>query len=466
MGFFDIILCIALTTLAASYGWGMRGAVIGGEKGAMLPGAFIAVILAWFSGGEIRENLPAVAAAGLMGMSFGGIDTYGETIGLVLHRNMPDYKPVKGYTGLAVKGALWFSLGGGFIAFSVSAMSGAIYSAADIVIFCLLIPLIQQIGFRIFNNPYNKEKSIRPMIYFSVKRREEWGSNFALVIAMLISAAIKGDYLMLTMISCGFVFGGIGWIVAMKAYEYSSFPMKNGKFLFTRLYRKGVFDGWKLMEFILGAFGGFGISLGFCIEHGVVAQHNKSILENGRFSPLGNSENVMIIVSALLVSCILAINIYQFICEKKNKKLNWFLLDQLERPLYNVIPMLFVLLGSSVVSRIMTVFMLVFVCVIKCVFDKFANERFIYVFQILSLAVCGVLFAGDIILGGYGPIVIMIAGTVPYLIAEFFCTVYDGRKKKLSLKNTFTKTAFATVYPCFALMSAVILIVSCKIFLF
>lgn len=464
MDFLNMILCVAFTTLAASYGWGMRGAVIGGEKGAMLPGVFIAVILAWFSGGGIRENFVVVAAAGLMGMTFGGIETYGETIGLVLNRNMQGYKPVKGYMGLAVKGALWFSIGGGFIAFSISAMGGTIYTAADIIVFCLLMPLIQFVGFRVFNNSYNKKTGQRLMIYFSVNRREEWGSNLALLVAMLIMSVIKGDYLMLTMISCGFVFGAVGWIVAMKCYEYSSFPMKNGKILFKCLYRKGIFDGWKLMEFVLGAFGGFGISLGFCIEYGVVAQHNKSILENGRFSPIADYDNIMIVVAALLVLGILSINIYQLIREKMNKKVNFFICDQIERPLYNVIPMLFVLLGSVAVSRVMTVFMLVFVCVIKCLFDKFAKEKFAALYQILSLVLCGVIFAGDIIIGGYKPIIIMIAGTVPYLIAEFICTVYDGRKKQISVKEALTKTAFATVYPCFCVMSAIILLVSCKIF--
>ena len=464
MGFFDIILCIVFTTLVASYGWGMRGAVIGGEKGAMLPGAFIALVLAWFSGGAIRENFVIVAAAGLMGMTFGGIEPYGETIGMILHRNMPDYKPFKGYTGLALKGALWFSIGGGFIAFSISAMSGMIYSAVDIIVFCLLIPLIQQIGFRIFNSPYNKSTGVRPMIYFSLNRREEWGSNLALLLAMLIMAVIKTDYLMLTIASCGFVFGAVGWVVAMKCYEYSTFPMKNGAFLFTRLYRKGVFDGWKLMEFILGAFGGFGISLGFCIEYNVIINYNNSIAENGRFSPLGSYDNIMFVVSALLVLGILSINIYQFVCERQNKKLNFFVFDQIERPLYNVIPMLFVLLGSSAVSRIMTVFMLIFVCVIKCVFDRFAKAKYIMVFQALLLAVCGVVFAGDILLGGYKPIVIVFAGTVPYLVAELIFTVYDSEKKQTPIKKVFTRTAFATVYPCFCVMSAVILIVSCKIF--
>ncbi len=45
MSLSDMILCVFLTTLAASYGWGMRGSLIGGEKGAMLPGALIGLIL-------------------------------------------------------------------------------------------------------------------------------------------------------------------------------------------------------------------------------------------------------------------------------------------------------------------------------------------------------------------------------------------------------------------------------------
>ena len=103
MGIYEALLCIAFTTFAASYAWGMRGTLIGGEKGAMLPGAFIGVIIAWFSGGAIRDYFWIPAAAGLMGMTFGGTEPYGETIGMVLHRNRPDHNPVKGYTGLAFK---------------------------------------------------------------------------------------------------------------------------------------------------------------------------------------------------------------------------------------------------------------------------------------------------------------------------------------------------------------------------
>ena len=43
---------------------------------------------------------------------------------------------------------------------------------------------------------------------------------------------------------------------------------------------------------------------------------------------------------------------------------------------------------SAVQQVLVTVFMLVFVCVIKCVFDKFAKEKFIYVFQVLYRDMC------------------------------------------------------------------------------
>ena len=128
--------------------------------------------------------------------------------------------------------------------------------------------------------------------------------------------------------------------------------------------------------------------------------------------------------------------------------------------------MIFVLLGSLAVSRIMTVFMLVFVCVIKSVFDRFAQAKSIPAFQIILLALCGVVFAGDILLGGYKPFIIMLAGTVPYLVAELICAIYESRRKDIAVKETITKTAFATVYPCFAVMSVIILAISFKIFSF
>ena len=48
----DIItatLLILAIIPAVSYAWGMRGTTIGGEKGAMLPGAMIGLLIAFFT---------------------------------------------------------------------------------------------------------------------------------------------------------------------------------------------------------------------------------------------------------------------------------------------------------------------------------------------------------------------------------------------------------------------------------
>ena len=46
MNITTVLVLFAVIIPATSYAWGMRGTTIGGEKGAMLPGAIIGTILA------------------------------------------------------------------------------------------------------------------------------------------------------------------------------------------------------------------------------------------------------------------------------------------------------------------------------------------------------------------------------------------------------------------------------------
>ncbi len=464
MNFSDAIICILFVMLASSYGWGMRGTVIGGEKGAMLPGAFVGLILAWFAGGGIRENFWFAAAAGLMGMTYGGSETYGETLGFVLKREIGEYRPVKGYAGVFLKGALWFSICGGFIALSVSSMAGDMYSKVDLVVFCLLIPLFQLGGYHLFNTPYDKEKGIHPKCYYSKTRREEWGGNLVTLIAMIAMATVKGDGLMLSMICGGFLGGGIGWLIALRFYEISVFPMKNGKYMFDRFIRNGIYDGWKTMEFTLGAIGGAGIAAGFCAGYANVEKINTLIASVGRNTLPDSAEAVMPFAVAAVAVGIIAVNAYALYCDKKGKKTNDLLSDRIERTLYNVIPMIFVLIGSAYAARLMTVFALILVCAIKCVFERLGDAKLFPLYAAIGFAVCAAVFAGDIIIGGYSPMGIIVAGTVPYLLAELLHAASKQRRNEKSVRDALTKTAFATVYPCFLIECAVLYAVSCKIF--
>ena len=461
----DMIICILFTTFAASYAWGMRGTVMGGEKGAMLPGAFIGLILAWFSGGAIRENFWIPAAAGLMGMTFGGTEPYGETIGMVLHRGRPDHNPAKGYFGLAFKGALWFSICGGFIAISLASMSKNIYKTSDLVVFMLLVPAIQQTGYRVFNQPYDKEKGIYPKIFYSLTRREEWGSNLALLIAMLAFAVIRGDDFTLAMIAGGFFFGAVGWLVAMKFYVLSAFPMKNGKYILGMLSEKKLVDGWKIMEFTLGAIGGFGLALTYCVRFVFVEKYNEAIALGGVRTLPVSLEKFMPFICILLSLGIVGVNLYAFICDRKNKRVNSFVCDLIERPLYNVIPMIFVLLGSQFTAKYSTVFILVFVLAVKCFFDRFPESKLLPLAGVILTSVCALVFAGCFYPAFCTPSVIIIIGTVPYLITELICVIWKAPRMGRTATDVVFKTPFITVYPFMVLQSILIIIFSIKKFI-
>lgn len=461
----EMIICVLLTTFAASYAWGMRGTVMGGEKGAMLPGAFIGLVLAWFSGGAIRENFWIPAAAGLMGMTFGGTEPYGETIGMVLHRGRPDYNPRKGYFGLAFKGALWFSICGGFIAISLASMSKSFYSTSDLVIFMLLVPAVQLIGYKIFNQPYNKQKGIYPRIFYSLTRREEWGSNLALLIAMIAFAVIKGDDFTLAMISGGFFFGALGWFVAMKFYEISAFPMKNGRYIFGKLHEKGLVDGWKIMEFTLGAIGGFGLALTYCVKSGFVEKYNEIIALNGVRSLSESAENSVPYLCVALALGVVMVNFYAFMSERKGKQINSFVCDLVERPLYNVIPMILILLGSQFAARYSTVFMLVFVLAVKCVFDRFSESKLLPLAAVILTAVCSVTLAGCFYPAYCSPFNIIVIGTIPYLITELVSVIWKSSMGGKPISDVLFRTSFVTVYPFMLLQSIILIILSLKFFI-
>lgn len=451
MDFGNALICILLTTLAASYGWGMRGSLIGGEKGAMLPGALIGLVLGCFSGLDAVN----VAAAGLMGMTFGGTETYGETIGFVLHRGREDYNPVRGYIGLAFKGALWFSVCGAFLGIS---FSYGVYHYSEIFDFCLLIPVMQIVGQLIFNRPYRPENNKFPKIYFSKTRREEWGGNLLMLTALMIMAVIKKDYFTLILIAGGFVFGAIGWLVGTRAYVATVFPLKNGRYLFGKAYHKGIIDGWKIMEFILGAFGGFGLSLAYCLGYSYIEIYqDRASLDGLEFIDDEYLMDWIPLISVACFVCIIAVNLISFICDKKGKKLNSYVLDHIERPFYNVIPMMFVLAGDYYTAKLATVFMLVFVVVNKLIFDRFEKVNLISV--LVGATVCVATYMTFVhSIRGVSAFDIVLAGTLPYIAGEIIWILSKQGRRGKTLKKAVTKTAFATVFPTFVIMSALIIV--------
>lgn len=472
MSFSTGILFVAVTTLALSYGWGMRGTVIGGEKGAMLPGVLLGLLLAWFTGSAvIQQNYWIFAAAGLMGMTFGGIEPYGETIGMVLHRGRRDYRPKWGTLGLSLKGAQWFSLCSGFISLSFAASTGSVYRRYDIVILCLLIPVIGEVGYRIFNKPYDKEKGIYPKIYFSLKRREEWGRNAVLIMVLYVFAAVRGDTLTLAMLTGGLISGFIGWFVAIKMYLFTVFPLSSGKYLFGKISTSGGVDGWKTMEFTLGAIGGMGISICWWASFGTVKEYVGIIERNGAvWSPIKLLPAVSPYVIAAAFIGIIAVNTYQYVAEKRGKKVSALHCDLIERPLFNVLPMMLVLLGDRFTARIMTFSMLFFACAVKCAFDRYEGLRFLPLRQGLLMLASAAVFVLDILMGGYSAWQLWLLAGAPYLLAELSYTFTLPKIREYRTEYAKTRSwsrilgGQLTVMPFFVAQIAVLYAIGYQIF--
>ncbi len=266
----DIItgtLLIFALIVGCSYGWGMRGTTIGGEKGAMLPGAIIGLFIAFFSKILIaQEHFYIFSALGAVSMYLGGSMTYGETLGLSMN-SKPAENMRKGLIALFLKGFLWFGLFGAIFTTGINAVCNT-YSIVELLILFLLTPGVAVAGYFIFNKPLNAKEKKFPKIYFSKTRQESWGALLGAFLVLAVFAIIKLNVLTIVFsVSCA-LFGGIGWVLGQLMQIYSIHYAENSKSKFCRsLSRKNGVDSWKIMECVLGAFGGLGAAIGFILTY-------------------------------------------------------------------------------------------------------------------------------------------------------------------------------------------------------
>lgn len=266
----DIITATALIitlVVGTSYAWGMRGTTIGGEKGAMLPGAMIGLVIAVFSKILIaQEHFYIFAALGAVAMYLGGSMTYGETLGLSMNTK-PAENMKKSLIALFIKGFLWFGLFGAVFTTGINAVCYT-YSVLELVLIFILTPAAAVGGYFLFNKPLNIKEKKFPKIYFSKTRQESWGALLGAFLVLIIFAIIKLNVITLVFsFSCA-VFGGAGWIIGQLLQIYSIHNAENSKSRFCRrLSSKNGVDSWKIMECVLGAFGGLGAAVGFLLSY-------------------------------------------------------------------------------------------------------------------------------------------------------------------------------------------------------
>ena len=355
MDIMSIIFFIAFSAIAVSYGWGMRGTIIGGEKGAMLPGAFMGLLMAVFSGSEVLASSPWIlAGVGAVGMYCGGCMTYGETLHLSMHEpNSPTLK--KGLVALFVKGGIWFGIFGGFVSMFITAIAG-MYELWQIILFFCLLPIFAFAFYFIFNNPHNPAENKFPKIYFSIKRKESWGGLFGILTEIIGFSVIFKDWSCIAMTLGSFIFGAVGWVIAQMLQIRARHPGKNGKRLFEKLHKKDAVEAWKLMECTLGAIGGIGCAVTFILAKPLFAEKLNAIDKNGYHTIITESKVTYILFIIYLI--ILAVDCVQYFIVPNDsvsyKKYMKFC-NMTEFAIYSIIPFIFMMLGALKVATVVSV---------------------------------------------------------------------------------------------------------------
>ncbi len=467
----NIFAFLVISMVGMCFAWGIRGSAIGGEKGAMLPGAFMGILCVWYTGSELlMNNVYLFAAACALGYFYGGMEPYGSTMSLVLDHDKPRYNPSLGYLALAFKGSIWSGLGSAFLGISFSAMSGVVYKWYDFVIFFALVPLVQEIGYRIFNTPYDPENGKMPKICFSKDSREEWGRNLMIVAGLLVMMAIRRDIFGIIMWIGGALAGSVGWIVAITFYDKQLHPLKNGKRLFGKLEKLKVIDGWKIMEFTQGCFNGLGIATAFVLGWPIAAKNLEQAEANGKLWYM-LPEKVDITLSWVFCALII-LTIFLFIIPYRrngNKITRAFgevdmnIVEVLERPCYMVAPFALIMLGSTTMASIICCFTMYYVIAQHDGLERYwdyKNIKFIRIFLILLGAA---ILVGQI-LRGYTLWETWIFYCVGYVIFDLVYfyrpkRVMENRKKSKSFKDFLV--AFGgdiTVLPFFHILMVGLLI--------
>ncbi len=438
----NIFAFLAISMITMCFGWGIRGSAIGGEKGAMLPGAFMGILCVWYTGSELlMDNVFLFAAACALGYFYGGMEPYGSTMSLVLHHNEPRYNPSLGYLALAFKGSIWSGLGSAFLGVSFSAMSGVVYKWYDFVIFFALVPVVQEIGYRIFNTPYDPEHGRMPKVCFSKDSREEWGRNLVVVAGLLVMMAIRRDIFGIIMWAGGALAGAVGWVVAITFYDKEINPLKNGKMLFGKWEKLKIVDGWKIMEFTQGCFHGLGISAAFAVGWPLAAKNLEQAETAGKLWYM-LPEKVDITLSWVFCALII-LTIFLFIIPYRrngNKITRAFgevdmnIVEVLERPCYMVGPLALVMLGSTTMASIICCFTMYYVIAQHDGLERYWDYKGIKFIRILLILIGAVALAVQAV-RGYTLWETWIFYCVGYIL---FDLAYFARPKRL--KENWEKT--------------------------
>lgn len=282
---------ILIPAVVMSLGWGLRGYIGGGPFGAMIPGALVTLMICRYLGCNER-SAANVVVFGAFGVGFGGLMTYGQTLGLL----RADETLIWGLTGTTLKGGVWGLLGGAVIGLGFAARHIQRRHIGWAFLFLLagVIVGIHEINATklvYFSDPVNKP------------RDESWAGLLIGALALLAYVRLAAPNLF--WIPARFaVYGLVGGAIGFGAGS-----------LFNAMQSR-VSDSWrwmpfwKYMEFSFGL--AFGAALGLCALH---LRDRLAALENaddddsqgqGVFDDNAESRGLALAAGALLVCGVFA----------------------------------------------------------------------------------------------------------------------------------------------------------------
>lgn len=260
-------LARVLTPAVAMWlGWGIRGQ-IGHETGAMIPGALAGLSLALeASEPEIRRRSGLLGATGAMGMSFGGTETYGQTIGLTQGKTR-DETYWWGLLGLAIKGGAWIGLAGTYLGMAAGDRD---YSPLEILGLTGAMTALWHLGVETINRPHEPPDRL-PRWYFSGEgndppRPEVWAGQWFALLGLLTYTMLKGDRAAAITGAYGILGGAAGF---SGAQAIQAWMHKKGISRRDGLWR--YLDAWKIMETSYGFIAGAYLGAGMMIAESVVS---------------------------------------------------------------------------------------------------------------------------------------------------------------------------------------------------
>lgn len=271
---------LLLPTVAMSLGWALRGTIGGGEIGALIPGAMVMLSLCWLL--ELERGVGTIVALGAIGISLGGQETYGQTIGF-LH----DPQTVAwGLVGLALKGGMWGLSGG---ALAGLAFMHARYRWAELICGLGLMVVLTLLGITYVDEP--------KLAYFSNRldrpRAEVW------VGLTLGALGLIGFLLLLQHEMITAKFAGAGWVAGAAGFGGGGLLIAAGAALPQPYF---AWPWWKMMEFTFGALYGLGLGAITFRLRAELRSANATLSRDASRTVLGGPGLVMLSLLGLLVA--------------------------------------------------------------------------------------------------------------------------------------------------------------------